>query len=142
MVAAYAFGTLTRVMNGLDNGSDNKVRRQVDDVDMYHCQLHRRFVAHHCLGTGLMSPQMPVVSVPVLAVSAFAWFQGYKSLWVCSLAVSMEAPGGCSVPPALLPHACLLAAVNHQAVNLLCNTVVGWRGGAVILHAGTPREGL
>jgi hypothetical protein len=27
-VAAYAFGTLTRVMNGLDNGSDNKVRRQ------------------------------------------------------------------------------------------------------------------
>jgi hypothetical protein len=54
VVAAYAFGTLARMLNGLDNASDKK---------------------------------MPVVSVPVLAVSAFAWFQGYKSLWVCSLAV-------------------------------------------------------
>jgi hypothetical protein len=114
VVAAYAFGTLTRVMNGLDNGSDNKVRRHVDDVDAYHSQLHRRHMAHHCLKTGLLSPQMPVVSVPVLAVSAFAWFQGYKSLWVCSLAVSRRHPGDCDVPLALLPHACLLACLLAQ----------------------------
>lgn len=32
--------------------------------------------------------QVPVISVPVLAVSAFAFAKEYKSLWVLSLAVS------------------------------------------------------
>ena len=84
---------------------------------------------------------MPVISVPVLAVSAFAWFQGYKSLWVCSLAVSRARPGACNVSSGA-PASCWPAVVVYQIVTLLCNTVAGRGGGAVLLHAGAPREGL
>jgi hypothetical protein len=87
VLVAYAFGTLTRVLDGLEN---SKVLLPNIWWMMACINVCNAVVLYsiHLFCASLFDPQVPVVSVPVLAVSAFAWYQGYKSLWVCSLAVS------------------------------------------------------
>jgi hypothetical protein len=83
-----------------------------------------------------------VVSVPVLAVSAFAWYQGYKSLWVVSLAVSRDSSLNSQLRRCLCASTqCLLPTYQHltKPPSMLSTD---WGGGAVVLHPGASGEGL
>lgn len=164
VVIAYAYGTITRLLDGLENDKVHFGKQsRVVTASYYEYSSSCPDVIPSAVActTGRMRgrlksvwrSQVPVISIPVLAVSLFAFVKEWKSLWVCSLAVrsphctaactNCAKPGQLHVLACHLDNACMylclyytVCAAHSWPWHLWCVCSLGRSAGhSTIWHA-------